>query len=280
MSFAARMNPSLSFLVIPSDQHYNFAESKVIFAVLLPQQLRLKGLVSTLRFRTFMIRQRGLTRLIQISQFRRHASTKASHTDITSFLTHATSTNLSAKSTYYVATLYEYTVLRALRTLNISLHRTGGTDDRGVDLRGRWLLPPHPHYSAGIPIIVQCKAEKRPIGPKYLRELEGAASAEDTDTLILLATLSRFTEGARRVVMGSERAMGVVVVDGYEFGGEVRQFIWNGAAGRLVGSELGVKTVFDLSGWRGEDEDGVGSKVVLTWNGSIIKTRKVIPGAI
>ena len=75
--------------------------------------------------------------------------------------------------------------------------------------------------------------------------------------------------------------MGVVVVGGYEFGGEIRQFIWNGAAGRLVGNELGVKTVFDLGGRGKEDEEeGVGSRVVLTWKGSIIKTRKAVPGAI
>jgi hypothetical protein len=110
--------------------------------------------------------------------------------------------------------------------------------------------------------------------------LEGATTAEETDTVVLLATVSRFTEGARRVVMGSERAMGVVVVGGYEFGGEVQQFIWNGAAGRLLGNELGIKTVFDLGGERGEDdeeEDGVGTRIVLTWNGSIIKTRRIIP---
>ena len=223
---------------------------------------------------------RILTRRYNVSiHFRCHASTKACHTDIVSFLTHATSTKLSPKSTYYVGTLYEYTVLRALRTLNISLHRTGGTDDRGVDLRGRWLLPKHTHYSDGIPVIVQCKAEKRPMGPRYLRELEGATATEEVETLVLLATLSRFTEGARRVVMGSERAMGVVVVGGYDVGGDVRQFIWNAAAGRLVGNELGVKRVFDL-GEEGERDDDVASRVVLTWNGSVIKTKKSIPGAI
>lgn len=229
-----------------------------------------------------MIRPQLLTRRLDpLLQFRCHASTKASHTDITSFLAHASSTKLSPKSTYYVGTLYEYTVLRALRTLNICLHRTGGTDDRGVDLRGRWLLPTHQHYADGIPIIVQCKAEKCAMGPKYLRELEGTTAAEETGTLVLLATVSRFTEGARRVVMGSERAMGVVVVGGYEFGGEIRQFIWNAAAGRLVGNEFGVKTVFDLGGCgKGNEEEGMGSRVVLTWKGSIIKTRKVIPGAI
>jgi hypothetical protein len=126
-------------------------------------------------------------------------------------------------------------------------------------------------------VIIQCKAEKRPLGPKYLRELEGATASAETGTLVLLATLSRFTEGARRVVMGSERAMGVVVVGGYEIGGQIVQFIWNGAAGRLLGSQLGAKTVFD-PGMVVGDDDGVGSKVMLTWNGSIIKMKKKIPG--
>jgi hypothetical protein len=113
------------------------------------------------------------------------------------------------------------------------------------------------------------------MGPKYLRELEGATTSESPDTLVLLATLSRFTEGARRVVFGSERAMGVVVVGGYDDGGEIVQFIWNGAAGRLVGGELGVKTVFVPGG-----KEDVASRVVLTWDGGIIKTQNKIPGAI
>ena len=215
----------------------------------------------------------NLIRELSVSRY----ATKATHTDLTSFLTHAVSTNLSTKSTYYVGTLYEYTVLRALRTFNISLHRTGGSDDRGIDLRGRWLLPQHETYSDGIPVIVQCKAEKRALGPKYLRELEGATATEERDTIVLLATVSRFTEGARRFILSCERAMGVVVVGGYDFGGEVSQFIWNAAAGRLLGSEMGVKMVFDP----GAAEDGVvASRVVLTWNGSIIKPKKRIPGAI
>jgi hypothetical protein len=209
----------------------------------------------------------------------RHAATKATHTDIASFLTHATSTNLSTTSTYYVGTLFEYTVLRALREFNIVLYRTGGSDDKGIDLRGRWILPTHTQYSEGVPVIVQCKAEKRPLGPKYLRELEGATTSAEPGTLVLLATLSRFTEGARRVVMGSERAMGVVVVGGYEIGGQILQFIWNGAAGRLLGSQLGVKAVFNPAMVTGDDE-GVGSKVMLTWNGSIIKMKKKIPGEV
>jgi hypothetical protein len=213
------------------------------------------------------------------AQLARHASTKASHTDITTFLAHANATNLSPKSTYYVGTLYEYTVLRALREFNIVLHRTGGTDDKGVDLRGRWILPYHSTYAHGIPVIVQCKGENRPMGPRYFRELEGATAAEEDDTLVLLAALSRFTEGARRAVMGSERPMGAVLVGAYDSGGEVRQFLWNSAAGRVVGSQLGVKTFFD-QGSRTDGEEGITSRVVLTWEGKIIKTKKKIPGEV
>lgn len=209
--------------------------------------------------------------------WRRHGSKKATHTDIDSFLRHATATNLAPASTHYVGTLYEYTVLRALREFNISLHRTGGTDDKGVDLRGRWLLPQHTNYLDGIPVAIQCKAEKGPIGPKYLRELEGATMADQEGTIVLLAALSRFTEGARRVVMGSNRAMGVVLVRGYDDGGQVSQFMWNNAAGLLLGNELGVKTVFDSTA--AENSETLGSRVLLSWNRSIIPTRKTIPGA-
>lgn len=116
------------------------------------------------------------------------------------------------------------------------------------------------------------------MGPKYLRELEGATTSEELDTIILLATLSRFTEGARRVVMGSDRPMGVVVVGAYNVGGNVSQFIWNSAAGRLLGNGLDVRAVFEPS--QREGEESVGSRVMLIWNGSIIKTRKSIPGTI
>jgi Protein of unknown function (DUF2034) len=227
-----------------------------------------------------VVRLSAFIKPFQIRYCLRHASTKASHTDITSFLKHATSKNLSTTSTYFVGTLYEYTVLHALRKFNICLHRTGGTDDHGVDLRGRWLLPTHTDYSDGIPVVVQCKAEKRPLGPKYLRELEGATASEEIGTLLLLATLSRFTEGARRAVMGSDMAMGVVVVGGFDTGGEVRQFIWNGAAGRLLSYELGVKAVFGPGDQGKANEEAMETWVVLTWNGSVMKTRKDTPGAI
>jgi len=253
----------------------NDVAAVTIGGFLIVHQHAVEIMIRSFASRSFLWRRQDCHSVQKIC--RRNGSKKATHTDIDSFLRHATATNLHPATTHYVGTLYEYTVLRALREFNISLHRTGGTDDKGVDLRGRWLLPHHTNYLDGIPVAVQCKAEKGPIGPKYLRELEGATIADQDGTIVLLAALSRFTEGARRVVMSSDRAMGVILVRGYDAGGQVAQFMWNNAAGLLLGNELGVKTVFDPKS--AENDETMGSRVVLSWNRSIIPTRKTIPGA-
>src|SRR5271167_481896 len=104
MSFAARINPSLSLLVIPllkkkTEEILTFLCDCGVSPWLSQQPLNTRREL----FPIFMIRLRFLTRRLDpLLQFRRHASTKASHTDITSFLTHASSTKLSPKSTYYV----------------------------------------------------------------------------------------------------------------------------------------------------------------------------------
>ena len=90
--------------------------------------------------------------------------------------------------------------------------------------------------------------------------------------MLLLACSSRVTEGARKVVLKSSRAMGIVVV----VQGEVRQFMWNEVAGRVLGMELGVKTVFS----KNDEDEEISSRIKLTWNGKIIKERKNIPGEL
>ena len=63
----------------------------------------------------------------------------------------------------------------------MSLRRVGGKEDGGIDLLGWWWLP---HESRGVSatslfkrrrirVIGQCKAEKKKMGPNYVRELEG-----------------------------------------------------------------------------------------------------------
>jgi hypothetical protein len=64
----------------------------------------------------------------------------------------------------------------------MSLERVGGANDGGIDLRGWWWVPSStvatPTPSSHTPrrrirVLAQCKAEKKKISPKYVRELEG-----------------------------------------------------------------------------------------------------------
>ena len=63
----------------------------------------------------------------------------------------------------------------------MSLQRVGGPSDHGIDLQGWWWLPTlnashatheHTHHRR-MRVLAQCKAEKKKMGPAYLRELEG-----------------------------------------------------------------------------------------------------------
>ncbi|WVR08110.1 hypothetical protein IAU60_005156 [Kwoniella sp. DSM 27419] len=111
------------------------------------------------------------------------------------------------RTTVEVGTAFE---LRALRYLNEGLHmslkRVGGAGDGGIDLRGWWWLPrmgiggargahdvsPNTSEDAAnewesvqaggyrhlrrVRVITQCKAEKKTLGPRNVRELEGVMS--------------------------------------------------------------------------------------------------------
>jgi len=56
----------------------------------------------------------------------------------------------------------------------MSLKRIGGRGDGGIDMLGWWWIPEFTkEQRRRIRVIAQCKAEKKKIGPKYVRELEG-----------------------------------------------------------------------------------------------------------
>jgi hypothetical protein len=63
--------------------------------------------------------------------------------------------------------------------LSMSLKRVGGKGDGGVDMLGWWWVPELLQDASvmgerrRIRVLAQCKAEKKKIGPKYVRELEG-----------------------------------------------------------------------------------------------------------
>ncbi|KAI0689350.1 hypothetical protein BC835DRAFT_259838 [Cytidiella melzeri] len=99
---------------------------------------------------------------------------------------------LSTMSTVHRGTAYEQWSMRVLQScLSMSLIRVGGRADGGIDLQGWWWLPSHhdaedhPSSRRRIRVLAQCKAEKKKIGPKYVREMEGVLhqfnSKADTD---------------------------------------------------------------------------------------------------
>lgn len=88
---------------------------------------------------------------------------------------------------------FEKRSLRLLQScLSMSLHHVGGKSDGGVDLQGWWWVPSSASSSTcssasgeaeeenawslprkRIRVFAQCKAEKKKLGPNYVRELEG-----------------------------------------------------------------------------------------------------------
>ncbi|KAH8097048.1 hypothetical protein BXZ70DRAFT_307810 [Cristinia sonorae] len=109
------------------------------------------------------------------------------------------------------------------RCLSMSLRHVGGKSDGGVDLQGWWWVPTSNASGAAttttslsmdmprrrIRVFAQCKAEKKKLGPHYVRELEGvlhrhrhlAASNQvnapgGIDMVGLLISQSAFTKAA------------------------------------------------------------------------------------
>ncbi|KAA1473654.1 hypothetical protein DENSPDRAFT_851756 [Dentipellis sp. KUC8613] len=100
---------------------------------------------------------------------------------------------LYALSNVHRGTAFEQRALRILQdNMSMELTRVGGRDDRGVDLLGWWWLPDTraaalvdrtktgEERTLGpstpmrrLRVLAQCKAEKKKLGPAYVREFEG-----------------------------------------------------------------------------------------------------------
>ncbi|KAJ7076078.1 hypothetical protein B0H15DRAFT_790940 [Mycena belliarum] len=81
-------------------------------------------------------------------------------------------------------TIFEERSLKLLQdNLSMSLRRVGGRSDGGIDLMGWWWLPPSEADAQDcgpaapkrrrLRVLAQCKAEKKKMGPNYVREMEG-----------------------------------------------------------------------------------------------------------
>ncbi|KAF8271841.1 hypothetical protein EI94DRAFT_1777240 [Lactarius quietus] len=104
-------------------------------------------------------------------------------------------------STVHRGTAFEYRALSLLTEhMSMSLTRVGGSNDGGVDLIGWWWVPGCEETTITsnrrrLRILAQCKAEKRKMGPGYLRELEGVVYRHEAPTVALLISESAFTRG-------------------------------------------------------------------------------------
>ncbi|KAK7207062.1 hypothetical protein BZA70DRAFT_286441 [Myxozyma melibiosi] len=155
------------------------------------------------------------------------------HSSLSSFLRYAEIQNLSPESTYHVGTLYEYTTLEALQTAaRMQLERCGGAGDLGIDLRGTMRLASA--ETKTIPVVVQCKSEKKKPGSRHIRELEGASANSSANTLAVLAARLPVTDAAKRAMLSSARPMSFCLVTSYDEGGRIQQMIWNAAAEKLL----------------------------------------------
>ena len=82
------------------------------------------------------------------------------------------------RSTVDIGRAFESHCLRFLtEQLYMSLNQVGGAGDGGVDLRGWWTIPKLGSTSMSegrrLRVLGQCKAERKALGPRTVRELEG-----------------------------------------------------------------------------------------------------------
>lgn len=104
-------------------------------------------------------------------------------------------------STVEIGTIYENKTIECLLDFGFQLRRVGGALDKGIDLRGNW------NSYRSHPVIIQCKREAKPVGPKYIRELEGTLSHESPNVIGILVSQSGFTNEAKSDFNASKSSM-------------------------------------------------------------------------
>ncbi|KAL8672530.1 MAG: hypothetical protein Q9168_002997, partial [Polycauliona sp. 1 TL-2023] len=197
------------------------------------------------------------------------------HDSLQTFLAYAKSTNLSPTSTVYVGTYYEYLCLSTLRRLSLTLSRSGGRSDHGIDLLGHWTIPSLPFP---LRVLVQCKALKAKTTPETVRELEGifagAPAGWRGDSVIgVLCAKREATKGVREAVRRSAApVIWIMVEDLGEGRGNVRQMLWNQRVSQLGAEGVGVGVRY-LSGAEGKE---LQQEIMLTWKGEVWDPEKPI----
>lgn len=204
-----------------------------------------------------------------------------------------------ASSTVHVGTSYEHLCARTLPRLDFQdLTRTGGRDDRGIDLLGKWQpISLRCTRSPPLNVAVQCKAVARKAGPEMIRELEGALAGatgdwSGEDTIGVLCARREVTAGVRDALKRSKRGLVWLMVEdldeagkedkkgdeeemreGAEYSkedqevkeGRIRQILWNDRVQRLLGEVTGTGVVHIP----GEDGGPMETEVLMSCNGML-----------
>ncbi|KAG7091929.1 hypothetical protein E1B28_008321 [Marasmius oreades] len=170
-------------------------------------------------------------------------------------------------TTVYRGTFFEQRSLSILeKHLSMTLTRVGGKEDGGVDLIGWWWIPTVDSnveeavdFSAWkrVRVVAQCKAEKKKVAPKYVRELEGVVyrqmyqSSQELNTLdvvnkptivALFISESPFSKSALLRAMSSTVPFLLVYIPPLPTNGEsdsssggIGTVVWNPALGGTTG---------------------------------------------
>ncbi|WPG97382.1 Hypothetical protein R9X50_00015700 [Acrodontium crateriforme] len=204
------------------------------------------------------------------------SSVNKNHHDLASFLDYAARVKLNSRTNVYIGTHYEYIVVHALRSFQFELHRTGRSNDLGIDLVGSWKLPQRSGDISPMKVLIQCKAVKPT--PSMVRELEGVhvgapVGWNGTDALALLVANQEGTKGVREALQRSTRPMGFMQVTRE---GVIKQLTWNHAAAQAGLGDLGLTLIY--GGQRKGRDLKVSSEVqtsmALTWKGKIWRAAK------
>ncbi|KKF96704.1 hypothetical protein CFO_g945 [Ceratocystis platani] len=182
------------------------------------------------------------------------------------FLNYASRTGLDPKSTVFVGTYYEYLVRNTLACYGFDLRRIGGACDGGIDLLGVWTPP---SAKAPLHVIVQCKGGGQAVGPRLIRELEGAfvgapAGWRGDNVLGVFVSESSATKGMREAMVRSKWPMATITCT-TEDGGALRQLLWNKAADAIGLDGLGVNVKRSVK----EKKE----LLVLTWEGRPVRLK-------
>eukprot|EP00047_Mylnosiga_fluctuans_P014039 m.34886 g.34886 ORF g.34886 m.34886 type:complete len:198 (+) comp5274_c0_seq2:166-759(+) len=143
--------------------------------------------------------------------------------------------------------LYEAAMARYFARLGVRLRRSGGADDKGIDLRGYWTIPAHRSPAekgahAGqvhtdtelmhtVPVVLQCKRYAKPCPPAAVREFDGALARELPGTLGILVCSSGFTAKAKEAFVSCAQPLVLSAVTDED---ELEHFEMNAAGQRIL----------------------------------------------